>query len=192
MLTRKDVDDFGPELLDVAQRAAQHAVGPELQRLHDENEMLRDEVSRAAKLAIDQHLDAAVPNWREINADPRWLGWLAQIDTFNGCTRQSLLNRAVAAGNAARVTLFFKNFLAEAGSADAANTAGQPRPRQGRSAPSGKPIYSRGQILQMASMRRRGQIGDAEWAKWEYELCLASREGRVAGALGIDGVPVTR
>lgn len=49
MLTRQDMENFGPELLDVAQRAAQHALAPDLQRLQDENQDLREEVSRAAK-----------------------------------------------------------------------------------------------------------------------------------------------
>src|SRR5262249_23299796 len=44
-----------------------------------------------------------------------------------------------------------------------------------------------GQITQMASMRRRGQIGDAEWARWEHELVAAGREGRIRGALNNDG-----
>jgi len=41
-------------------------------------------------------------------------------------------------------------------------------------------------------MRRKGQIGDEEWARWEYELVAAGREGRIVGALGVDGVPVSR
>src|SRR5262245_49737141 len=41
--------------------------------------------------------------------------------------------------------------------------------------------------------RRKGLIPDDQWARWENELCLASKEGRVVGALRLDdGVPVTR
>jgi hypothetical protein len=43
----------------------------------------------------------------------------------------------------------------------------------------------------MAAMRRKGQIGDAEWAKWEHELIRAGREGRIRAALDIDGVPIS-
>jgi hypothetical protein len=32
-------------------------------------------------------------------------------------------------------------------------------------------------------MRRRGEIGDEEWARWEHELVAAGREGRILGAL---------
>ena len=51
---------------------------------------------------------------------------------------------------------------------------------------SGRQI-SRDQILQMASLRRKGQINDADWAKWERELIAAGREGRIRGALDADG-----
>jgi hypothetical protein len=43
--------------------------------------------------------------------------------------------------------------------------------------------YARSQITQMAAMRRRGEISDAEWAKWEHELIAAGKEGRIRGAL---------
>ena len=49
------------------------------------------------------------------------------------------------------------------------------------------------QILEMARRRQRGLIDDAAWRRWEYELCRASKEGRVRGALSLDdGLPVTR
>ena len=43
----------------------------------------------------------------------------------------------------------------------------------------------------MAAMRRKGQISDQEWAKWEHELIRAGREGRIRGALNNDGVTIT-
>jgi hypothetical protein len=134
-------------------------------------------------MAIDRELDAAVPDWRQINADERFHQWLLMPDPYSGVIRDRLLKDAVRAANAQRVITFFKGFLAAAGQAP----AGQ------RSYPtsSGKPIYTRGQITQMASMRRRGQIGDAEWARWEHELVAAGREGRIKGALNNDGIPVS-
>jgi hypothetical protein len=108
-LTQRDVDNFGPEMIDLAQRAGLHAVGPELQRLHEENQLLRDEVTRAAKMAIDRELDAAVPNWRQINNDPRFHQWLlSQI--YSGVIRDHLLKDAAAAANAARVISSSRGF----------------------------------------------------------------------------------
>jgi hypothetical protein len=97
-----------------------------------------------------------------------------------------LLKDAAHAANAPRVATFFKGFLREQGA------AGQAPQRRTSRAPSGKPIYTRSQISQMWAMRRKGEINDQEWARWEHELVAAGREGRVVGALGIDGVPMTR
>jgi hypothetical protein len=187
MLTRQDVDNFGYEFLDVAQRAARHAIGPELQRLHEENQELQDQVNSAAKAAIDQYLDLNVPNWRQINADERFHRWLLLPEPYSGIIRDRLLKDAVQAANAPRVASFFKGFLAAAGQASAS-----PSPQRTSRASSDKPIYTRSQISQMWTMRRRGEIGDEEWARWENELVAAAREGRVRGALNIDGVPITR
>jgi len=57
------------------------------------------------------------------------------------------------------------------------------RTRGGRAPYNSKPIYTRQQITEMARRRQKGLIGDADWARWEYELIAAGREGRVVGAL---------
>src|SRR5215475_3610319 len=114
-LTREDEQNFGPELLDVAIRAARHGLAPELERLHDENAQLRDEVSRAAKLAIDQELDRAVPDWRAINNDARFHQWLLLPDTYSGIIRDRLLKDAAAAASAQRVISIFQGFIREVG-----------------------------------------------------------------------------
>src|SRR6516162_3231096 len=40
---------------------------------------------------------------------------------------------------------------------------------------------------EMARRRRKGAFTDAEWAAWEHELVAAGREGRMLGALSLDG-----
>jgi hypothetical protein len=128
-----------------------------------------------------------VPNWREINRDPRWFGWLNSPDVYSGYLRQELLNDATAKGDADRVISIFKGFIREAG-------AGQPAQAGSRQAvqPSGR-VYTRPQIVEMARRRQKGLIDDAAWRRWEVELCRASAEGRVVGALSLDsGLPVSR
>jgi len=183
-LTLEDERNFGPELLDVSIRAARHAMAPELQALHDENAQLRDEVGRAAKMAIDRELDAAVPDWRQINASEQFHRWLLLPEPYSGIIRDRLLKDAAAAANAPRVVSIFQGFLREVGAAGQA-------PQRAFRASSSKPVYSRGQILQMAAMRRKGEINDQDWLRWEYELVAAGREGRIKGALNNDGVPVS-
>ena len=142
-------------------------------------------------MAIDQYLDANVPNCRAINADPRFHSWLLMPDTYSGVIRDRLLKDAVAKADAGRLINFFKGFLGQEGAAGQAPASPAPQ-RTSRREPSGKPIYTRNQIQEMWNRRRQGKIDDQSWARWEHELIAAGREGRIVGALGIDGVPVSR
>ena len=189
-LTREDEQNFGPELLDVAMRAAAHAVGPELQQLREENQDLQNQLNATTKTTIDRELDAAVPDWRQINADERFHRWLLMPEPYSGIIRDRLLKDAVAAANAQRVVSIFQGYLREAGAAEQAPAG--PAPRRAARAPSGQRIYDRSEITRMWNLRRQGKIDDQAWLRWEHELCRASREGRVRAALNIDGIPVTR
>jgi hypothetical protein len=174
-LTVDDERNFGPELLDVATRAARQAMAPELQQLHEQNQHLHDQLASTKKMAIDQYLDTHVPGWREINRSEKFHAWLLAPEIYSGVVRDRLLKDAAAKGDAARVASFFTSFIA-AGNAPA-DTAAR------AATPSRKPTYTRGQILEMARMRRQGQIPDPEWLRWEHELVAAGREGRIIGAL---------
>jgi hypothetical protein len=189
-LTRQDVDNFGHEIIDLIQRGSRQAMAPILDRLEERDEQLREGLQRAAKTAIDHALDTAVPNWREVNQDPRWFDWLNSPEPYSGYRRQDLLNDATAKGDAGRVIVIFKGFIAAAGGQPAQSTQpGQPAwamPNYPPAPSSGRQI-SRDQILQMASLRRKGQINDADWARWERELIAAGRERRIRGALDADG-----
>jgi len=186
-LTPEDERNFGHEIIDLIQRGSRQAMVPILDRLEERDEQLREGLQRAAKTAIDHALDVAVPNWRQVNSDPRWIEWLNFPEPLSGCRRQDLLNNAVAQGDADRVVRIFRGFIAAAGSQPAPSS--QPAwamPNYPPAPSSGRQI-SRDQILQMASLRRKGQINDADWARWERELFAAGRERRIRGALDADG-----
>src|SRR5262245_23356489 len=102
-LTQRDVDDYGHEVLDLAQRAAMHAMTPELQRIDHQNAELRQQIAEDRRRGLYQTLDAQMPNWKEIDNDPGWRQWLLFSDPLNGRPRQALLNDAIAKNNAARV-----------------------------------------------------------------------------------------
>src|SRR5262249_26758124 len=110
-LTQKDVEDYGHDVLDLAQRAALHATASELQRIHDQNEVLRQQLAQEQRRGLYRSLDTMVPNWREIDRDPRWLEWLRGRDVLSGEIRQRLLDEAIARGDARRVINFFQGFL---------------------------------------------------------------------------------
>src|SRR5580765_2130699 len=71
-LTQEDVQNYGNELIDVTQRAALHAVAPHLQEIERQNAELRERLAREARRNLDQQVEIAVPNYREIDRDPRW------------------------------------------------------------------------------------------------------------------------
>ena len=183
-LTQEDLNNFGHEIIDLIQRGSRQTMAPILDRLEERDEQLREGLQRATKTAIDHALDTAVPNWRQVNSDPRWIGWLNFPEPLSGCRRQDLLNDAVARGDADRVARIFRGFIAEAG--------GQPAPssRPASVLPASYPapssrgrIYSREDITRMAALHRRKAISDEEYAKWEHEFIRAANEGRVRGAL---------
>lgn len=205
-LTPKDTEDFGPELLDVAQRAAQQVVAPVVHTLEQQNAELRRQLAAQNKTAMDMAVEVAVPNFRAIDNDPRWHRWLMGIDVLSGRVRQQLLNEAISAGSAPRVISFFKSFLNEeaatghiAATPPAPAVLEQPRapavpmaslaaPGRGVPASGGdshipldKPTYTRAQIATLYSQHRKGAyVGrEAEWARLEVDIIAAGREGRI-------------
>jgi hypothetical protein len=172
-LTEEDLRNYGTDLVDFSQRAAAHALTPQLEHMRQQNANLQQQLAREAKARLDMALDAAIPDWRIVNADARWLQWLQQVDQLNGVTRQELLNRATAAGDAGRIVRFFRDFLQAAGGQAQSRTAGD------------KPIYTRAQIAWFYNQHRRGAYKgrEADWARQEQDLYAAQREGRVVGGL---------
>jgi hypothetical protein len=202
-LTERDEQNYGPELIDFAQRAAVQAVRPHLQDLESQNVNLRQQLAKEARRRLDQSVEVAVPNFREIDANPRWHRWLLGIDVYSGRVRQELLNRAIAAAEAPRVISFFKGFLQEetatghiepVSSAPATSVPrgatmnlnalaapGRARPATGGDAMQpDKPIYTRAQVKELYAAHLKGAyVGrEAEWNRIEADLFAAQREGR--------------
>jgi hypothetical protein len=153
------------KLLDVTQRAAMQAVAPHLHNLEQQNAKLRSRLGKEARHRLDQQVEAAVPNYREIDRDPAWHRWLLGIDSLTGRPRQTLLNDAISHGSAPRVREFFMRFQRDAGGTPANSAAyyGQ----HARS--SGGPIYTRDQIAKLYDQHRRGAYRgrETEWARFD-------------------------
>ena len=65
---------------------------------------------RRRGVRLDQAVEMAVPNYREIDRDPRWHRWLLGVDVLSGRVRQQLLNEAISSAAAPRVISFFRGF----------------------------------------------------------------------------------
>ena len=126
--------------------------------------------------------------------NPQYLSWQDEqnfgreiIDLIQRGSREAM----APVIDARRVINFFRGFLQETG--QPAQPAHPAQPGQSI-LPSSYPAQSRGQfitrpqILQMSSLHRQGKISDADYAKWEAELCRASKEGRILGGEPLGGL----
>ena len=170
-LSDEDYRDYGQDLVSFSKKAALEVVSPHIAALQEDNAQLRHHLQVQARHALDQRVAAAVPNYLEIDRDPRWHQWLLGNDVLSGRVRQELLNEAIAHNNTGRVCSFFRQFENQAAS-QASYYGGST---------SGKRTYSRAQIKQLYENHRRGDYAgrDAEWQRQEQDILAASREGRV-------------
>lgn len=185
-LTQDDVNNYGSELLDVSQRAALHAVAPELQEIRNQNAELQRRLAIEARRNLDQRVAQAVPNYQQIDRDPRWHSWLSGVDALTGRARQVLLNDAVASGDAGRIAVFFAKFQQEAGGIQSqAPAASSNRARSS----GGKPIYTRSQVKELYARHHRGEFAgkEAEWARLEVDIIRAGAENRILGGVDVAG-----
>lgn len=113
LITDKDRETFGDDLIDVATRAAREAVAPELDALRGENAALNKRVTTTAQGELRTSLAQAVPNWIAVNRDARFHGWLRLRNNYTGQVRGEMLNAAYRAANAPQVIQTFKDFINE-------------------------------------------------------------------------------
>ena len=176
-LTQNDLDNYGHELIDVTQRAALQAVVPHLQNLEFQNAQLQQRLAIEARRRLDDQVARGVPDYQQVDRDPRWHRWLLGIDSLSGRVRQTLLNEAISHGDPHRVKSFFDGFKREVGSTQQAAAAAAPR---SRSAPLGTRTYSRQQIADLYEKRRKGEFKDDTWNKIEADIFKAQHENRIA------------
>lgn len=205
LITPEDEANYGRDLIDFTMRAAKEVVGPQLSALEAENERLRQMVAEQSRGSMTAALDASVPNWRQIFADPRFTQWLNLPDVYSGRLRSQLLTEAADAGNSRRVVAFYQGFLADAVATGQIDSGSPPSPRTparkaaialeavatpGRGHPAGgtpsragneKPLITRDQIKEFYSDVRKNRYVGREQQKMAEEAVIgaALRDGRV-------------
>src|ERR1035437_5551096 len=209
LITPEDEVAFGSELIDLARRAAQETVGPELDALKHQNAQLTQQARQEAQTRVGQLLDREIPNWREINSDPRDYNWLRLRDVYSGQVRKQMLNVAYQAANAPQVKAFFDGFIrdeAVTGNEDLAPqherqsetpatpqrqaavplaslaAPGRAKPASGDTpGPADKPTFTRTQISKFYSDVRKGIYAGREADKnaMEKQIFAAQNDGRV-------------
>lgn len=199
LVTEDDIKVFGADLIEVQRKVARE-VAMEFQdtvaELRSENDKLRQQLTttgaQVSEASFDQRLHRLVPDFDQINADPRWIDWLEEVDPILRGPRKSIAQGAFNSGDAEAVahyvSLFKKTVEAPTPPVEdpvkrELNNQIQPRRNSTASAPTSKAgrVYSpadvEGIFIRIAQMHARGQLDEAR--KLEAEIDAAYTEGRV-------------
>lgn len=209
LVTKKDVDDYGSDLVDFVKRAAKSIAATEIARieakLQGEVDKLRSSVSTVeqttVKTAQDLFFDALtkkVPEWREINTQQTFLDWLNQLDPFAGVPRMQLLQNAVTSADAERASVFFTTYKAmmepvvEVAAAPVTEATQQQKAKVERFVSPGKSksstakvegekqMWTRAAIAKLYDDKMAGKISAKRFEELERDIFAAQQEGRIA------------
>lgn len=205
-LSAEDRDAYGDEFLDVAARAAQEKLYPEISRLKKQVEELTGKFGQTAKLTKEQTqqhmysmMDTDLPNWRELNRSPDFLAWANLPDPFSGDIRINMMRNAFELGDGPRVLRFFKGFLADEAALEPVKQLQPEMPKNGKvplgsfaapgrakapaaqTPPGQKETISRAQISAFYADVHKGKYRGNEQKRLELEAMIfeAENEGRV-------------
>lgn len=126
LVTDKDAEEFGPELIDLIGRKAQEIadasmgkVTEELAAVKAENATLKGTVDTVTETESNRsrrqyfaNLTSEVPDYETVNTNPAWLAWLLEKDLISGAPRQAHLDSAFEAMDAPRTAILFNAFKA--------------------------------------------------------------------------------
>jgi hypothetical protein len=197
LVTDADVEAFGQDLIEVQRKVAREVASEfrgELDAMRAENEKLREQLTstgtQVSEASFEQRLYRMVPDFEVVNADPKWIAWLNEVDPLLRAPRSSVAQQAFNRGDAegvAHYVAMFKQTVApveqKADKTDELERQLQPN-RGATSAPptsqKGK-VYTNADIEKMfrkaADLGTKGQTDAAK--KLEAEIDAAFMEGRV-------------
>lgn len=205
-VTDRDVETFGSDLVEFAQRAAGKVAAEqskilrlEIQAIYKALDEMRGQVGQVhstAQQSIEQtffdKLVERVPDWQTVNQDQTWIDWLQEADPFAGVPRQVLLNDARAKLDVQRVAQFFEAFKGNSTpsaaqpkpsqSAELQRQVSPPKARAGSSSTptqGDKKIWHEAEIMKFYEAKALGRLDPQEAARMEADLNQAVAEGRV-------------
>lgn len=196
LVTDADVEAFGQDLIEVQRKVAREVAAEfrqELDELKGENAKLREQLTatgtQVIEASFEQRLHRLVPDFDAVNADPKWIEWLNEIDPLLRGPRKNVAQQAFNTGDvegvAHYVKLFKESMTPVATSDTAQELERQIQPsRSAASAPTPSPkgrIYTNADIQRMfktaVDLGAKGRHEEAR--KLEAEIDAAYTEGRV-------------
>jgi hypothetical protein len=201
LVTDEDVKNFGEDLIEVQRKVAREVASQfedELAELRTANEEMRKLLgsteSKVQQSSFEARLQRLVPDFAEVDADPRWISWLDGVDPVLRAPRRSVAGQAYANGDAEGVAHYvqlFKQTLepVEPEQNEAKNKELERQIQPSRSASSAAPTATKsktytqadinGMFKKLAALNASGQFDKAN--KLEAEIDSAYSQGRVRG-----------
>lgn len=199
LVTDKDVEDFGGDLVDLIKRQSTEVADARVRQVEEENARLREQLTgvteqqgESARRAYFADLGRLVPDYEAINVDERFLNWLAEVDVMSGLPRQEYLSNAFTSYDVERTAVLFNAFKQLAGLNQQPKPVPEKLQRQvapgtsksstvATASPNEK-IWSMSEIERFYKEVARGTYkgNDSEQARIEAEIDLAVQEGRLS------------
>lgn len=201
LVTEEDEQAFGADLVDVIRRGARQEAQSmistreaelikQLQAMEQRLASLTQTQGVSLREQYDAKLAQAVPDWRTIDTDQRWLQWLSQTDPLTGVMRQALLDDAYQKMDVQRTAAIFNAFKSLVGIGANQTQQTQSRRELERQV---APQTSRADVPQQTQTRfwstseiqrfyddvRRRRYSEKEAARIESEINAAIAEGRI-------------
>jgi len=200
-VTDADREEFGEELIDVQRRVAREVSQEYADQLATQNkviEELRSKIdntgNQIGEMTFAQRLNRAVPDFEQVDQDPRWIAWLNEHDPMLRAPRRTQAVAAFEAGDADSVAHYVAMFKASIAETPEPKTDTRQKELEKQVAPnrsantartqsSGKDakMYSAREVenawTKIRTLNTRGSVDEA--AKLEAEITAAYLEGRV-------------
>jgi hypothetical protein len=196
LVTDADVEAFGSDLIEVQRKVAREVAMEymkEIENLKIANEDLRKQItqtgSQIGAVSFETRLAQAIPDFEQINADPKWIAWLDEVDPILRGPRRNAAQEAFNRGDVEALRDYMALFKGQAAppkeNKRQAELERQIQPTKSNAStppPSQKgKTYSTAEVEKMfrkvAELGKKGSFEEAK--KLEAEIDAAFLEGRV-------------
>lgn len=198
LITEQDKEAFGPDLIDLIERATEAKVSTLRAReadLQNEIKELKGKLGDVSERQVVSDKDRflaglgqQVPDWEALNVNQGFLEWLQQVDPVYGLPRQAALTNAYENLDVTRVANIFKAYKALVTPAQQPKVNPElqrqvaPTRTRSASAPTdsvNQKIFTQQEIALFYDEWRRGHYEEEEAARMEKEIHTAITEGRI-------------
>lgn len=200
LITDEDKEAFGPDLIDLIDRATESKVSTLRSReaeLIAEIKELKGQLGNVTERQVVSDKDRflaslgqQVSDWEAINVDSGFINWLQEVDPVYGIPKHVALNNAYENLDVSRVATIFKAYKqtlapaappAKSNQQELQRQVAPTRTRSGTppSSSESEQYFTNQDIEQFYTDWRRGLYDDAEAASMEKQIHAAAAEGRI-------------